>query len=414
MLEDYRRDARTLERLRTGPGGPYIDDFVRQLETIGAAPTTIGSYIGAVDHFSRWAVARVLTLSDLDEAAWACLEEHASSCHCLGRTLSSSRFLINTRVFLEFVRDMGGVVPALAPLTRVRESPLLLSEFENWMAQQRGLRPVTIEHYSSSARDLIAALGEEPQRYDIAGLRAFLVDYQQRHGRWSARNTVTAIRGFLRFLGAAGRCSPGLAEVIPPVVVWKLSSLPRYIPAEDVERVIAACDGSSPREVRDRAILLLLARLSLRAGDVARLQLADIDWEAGTLRVVGKGRREAMLPLSEEVGEALAAYVVGGRPKVRFDELFLGMWPPVRPMTNRRVCDVSAWYIRRAGVDAPSHGAHVLRHSAATELLRQGASLDEIGALLRHRSRATTEIYAKVDIALLELVTQPWPEVTSC
>jgi site-specific recombinase XerD len=413
MLIDYRRDPRALERLRNGPSGPFLDDFVRHLESEGAATKTIRNQVGIVDHFCRWAADfGLLELSDLDEGAWRQLETHAASCRCFGRPLSSSsRFLKGTRRFLEFARGLGVVIPAL-PL-RIGP-PLLLQEFADWATRQRGLRPATIENYSRSVRELLAVLGEEPQRYEIAGLRTFLLDYQQRHGRWCAQHAVTALRSFVRFLSATRRCSPSLAEAIPPVVAWKLSSLPRYLPAEEIERVIAACTGAAVVDLRDRAVLLLLARLGLRAGDVARLRLGDIDWEGGTLQFVGKGRREVRLPLTQEIGEAIAAYVERGRPRVRFEEVFLITTPPVRPLTSHRVSGVAGKFIRRAGVRAPSHGAHVLRHSAATELLRQGASLDEIGALLRHRFRDTTAIYAKVDVALLKLVAQPWPEVTSC
>jgi site-specific recombinase XerD len=622
MLTDYLRDSRALERLQSGPAGPFVDDFVRHLETEGAAPKTIHNHLGALGHFSRWAAPLGLGLSDLDAVAWQRFEEHEASCRCFGSPLQAGgRLVQRTRRFVEFARGLSGAVPALPPRARhagpplfvefrcwmlergvgvatlkgygwtvrrllrelgevadrydaeglrrfldgmaeghkpkTRENirgalrsflryleregritagledqvlglspwrrhqqgiaqgllapyldgfldglrdaglapstvelyrsgvarfnhwatgserplaelddsaleafrdhvertrgrdgdlayavrparrlleylrergvargvnsrrpasamPALVQEFADWMTRQRGLRPATLENYSRSLREFVAVLGKEPQGYEVSGLRSFLLSYQQRHGRRCAQHAVTALRGFLRFLGATGRCSPSLAEAIPPVANWRLASLPRYLPAEDVARVLAACDGSSPAALRDRAVLLLLARLSLRRGDVVRLELRAIDWEAGTLRLVGKGRREATLPLTQEVGEALAAYVERGRPRAPFEEVFLGTRPPVRPFEGYHVSALVAKYIGRAGVKAPSRGAHVLRHSAATELLRQGASLDEIGALLRHRFRDTTAIYAKVDVALLQLVAQPWPEVSSC
>lgn len=222
------------------------------------------------------------------------------------------------------------------------------------------------------------------------------------------------MRAFLRYLGAEGKCTPGLDAAIPPAVCWRLSSLPGYLKAEEVERVLAASDTSTSGGLRDRALLLLLARLGLRTGDVRQLRLGDIDWTTGSLRLQGKGRREARLPLTQEIGDALLAYVERGRPAAPYDHVFLGTRPPIRPWGHSSVSAVVGKYLRRAGVTNPRPGTQVLRHSAATEMLRRGGSLQEIGAVLRHRSCDTTAIYAKVDVTLLKLVAQAWPEVPSC
>lgn len=178
--------------------------------------------------------------------------------------------------------------------------------------------------------------------------------------------------------------------------------------------MIAACDGATVRALREKAILLLLARLGLRAGEVAALRLPDFDWAHGTFRVVGKSRREAKLPLPQEVGEALLRYLEAARPTIDSDSVFVTLIAPWTPITRYVVKAVAAQAIRRAGVQAPSFGAHVLRHSAATDLLRQGASLQVIGEVLRHCSVDTTAHYAKVDVGLLQEVVQPWPGGTSC
>jgi site-specific recombinase XerD len=186
--------------------------------------------------------------------------------------------------------------------------------------------------------------------------------------------------------------------------------------SEDVERVIASCDPATPIGTRDRAILLLLARLGLRAGDIFRLRLGDIDWKEAGIRVAGKGRRQASLPLTQEIGDAIVAYIKDGRPQTDSDTLFIRSRAPFRALANH--CAISMVVIqamRRAGVTCPSRGAaHVLRHSIASSMLRQGASLQEIAGVLRHRSIATTEIYAKIDIVALRQIAQPWPEVKPC
>jgi integrase/recombinase XerD len=223
-------------------------------------------------------------------------------------------------------------------------------------------------------------------------------------------------RAFLRYLIADGLCPAGLDACIPALAHWRLSSLPRYLQPEDVERVIGSCSASTSAGIRDRAIVLLLARVGLRAGDVLRLRLGDLDWDQGTIRVAGKGRRQTLLPMTQEVGDAIVAYIRNARRPIDNDTLFLRSRAPYRAFASHAAISVIvAQAMRRAGVRCPSRGAaHVLRHSIASSMLRQGSSLQEIAGVLRHRSIATTEIYAKVDVVALAEIAQPWPEVTPC
>jgi site-specific recombinase XerD len=221
---------------------------------------------------------------------------------------------------------------------------------------------------------------------------------------------------FLRFLIAEGKCATALDGAIPVLAHWRLCSLPRYVQPEEVERILACCDLNSPVGRRDHAILLLLARLGLRAGDVVKLHLGDIDWHRAWICVSGKGRRQARLPLTQEVGDAIVDYLHNGRPQTDTDILFIRSRAPFRAFASHSAISVIvAKAMRRASVICPSGGAaHVLRHSAATSMLRQGASLQDIADILRHRSIKTTEIYAKVDVAMLRQIAQSWPEVQTC
>ena len=214
---------------------------------------------------------------------------------------------------------------------------------------------------------------------------------------------------YLRFLVSEGCVAGALAGAVPTVPQWRLSALPRYIPAADVERAILSC-GPGPAGLRDRAILLLLARLALRAGDVVALRLGDIDWDRALLRVSGKSRCESQLPLPQDAGDALLAYITTARPQVREEAVFLRVQAPYRPFTGpSAVSSIARRALDRAEVTtSASRGAHVFRHSQATGLLRSGASLDVIGALLRHRCRDTTMLYAKTDAGMLQQVAQPW------
>jgi integrase len=225
---------------------------------------------------------------------------------------------------------------------------------------------------------------------------------------------MSAMRVFLRYLDAYGACRPGLEGAVPTIAGWRLASLPRYLSSADVDRLIATCDQSTLSGARNRAILLLLARLGLRAGDVAALRLEDFNWGSGTLDVSGKSRRATRLPLPQEVGDAVLTYLPLRVPKDSTDRVFLRLSPPRGAIASATVSSVVSRAIHVAGIDAPARGAHLLRHSAAAELLRQGASLDQIQLVLRHRDPETTRLYAKVDIVSLRRIAQPWPEVTPC
>jgi site-specific recombinase XerD len=237
---------------------------------------------------------------------------------------------------------------------------------------------------------------ERAQRYKVPRLKTYAV----------------AIRGLLRFLVATGQCAAGREYALPPIANWQLASVPRYLVAEDVERAIAACDGE--RRLRDRAVVLLLARLGLRAGEVANLEITDIDWRNGRLAVCGKSRRAEWLPLTQEVGDAIVAYLERARPRLRNPRLFLTESAPLSPLTRTTVKCIVKRTLVRAGIESAHKGAHVLRHSAATAMLRHGVSLPGVCAVLRHTSPQMTMHYAKVDFALLSEIAQPWAGRLPC
>lgn len=231
----------------------------------------------------------------------------------------------------------------------------------------------------------------------------------------AAKTCTTGLRMFLRFLVAEGKCQIGLDAAIPSIAHWRLSSLPQYMQPDEVESVIRTCDPCTHTGSRDRAILLLLARLGLRAGDIVEMRLSDIDWIESWILVSGKSRRQTRLPLTQELGDAISNYLTNWRPPAATDKLFLCTLAPFRPFScHSAVSIMVSRALDRADVKcAGRNAAHIFRHSAATSMLRQGASLQEIAQVLRHRSTSTTEIYAKVDILSLQEISQPWPEVES-
>jgi site-specific recombinase XerD len=226
-----------------------------------------------------------------------------------------------------------------------------------------------------------------------------------------------AVRMFLRYLAIEGKCRAGLEHALTPPANWSQQSLPRGLSAEEVERVLAGC-SSSPRGLRDRAVLLLLIRLGLRAGDVSKLRLSDLCFKTATIRVSGKGAREVRLPLPQDVGDTLVDYLSAVRPRVQSEFVFLRSIAPFKPFSMRQagkgVSHIARSALKRARVHPPKPGAHVFRHTAACQLLRQGVGVERIAEVLRHRSVGTTGIYAKVDLELLGQVAQPWPEALQC
>jgi site-specific recombinase XerD len=290
--------------------------------------------------------------------------------------------------------------------------PQLVVGFKVWLRKHRGASNPTIKLYARDADRLVTALGADPTRWGPADIRSYFMDRASKCGSGTVEKLTTSLRAFLRYLAVEGRCQAGLDNVVPTYANWRLADMPRYLTAEQVNRLIAACDGEALSRRRDRAIVLLLARLGLRAGDVAQLRLVDIEWETGSLRVCGKSRYEVRLPLPQDVGDAIAAYLECRPSSDPGDHLFLRNIAPWRPFRNGDgISSVVKRLMQRAGIVTPVKGAHVLRHTAATEMLRHGVPLEKIGLVLRHRGIDTTAYYAKADVTLLKQIAQPWPEV---
>jgi site-specific recombinase XerD len=221
---------------------------------------------------------------------------------------------------------------------------------------------------------------------------------------------LSALRSFFRFLRLQGATATDLAAAVPSVADWRLARVPQWIPAAQVNQILRHCDQQTRVGQRDYTILLLLARLGLRAGEVVGMTLDDLDWEAGDVVVRGKGGRQDRMPLPRDVGQALATYVRHGRPPCLSRRVFICAKAPRRGFSSSvAVCTIVRRALARAGLHPPSTGAHLLRHSLATEMLRRGASLAEIGEILRHRHPDTTAIYAKVDLRALRALAPPWP-----
>lgn len=406
MLERFFKARFVLERFRASPVGSHIDGFAASLVGQGYSFQAGGSCLRHAVHLGRWLAPRGVPLESLDEVVTASFMAHLPTCDCADeRPGSHERALARVRVFREYLQDVG-VVPHPPPATP--EEPLL-TEFVAWMRIHRGLAEASVKIYTRVVRRLLERVGREPTKYTARTLRAAVTHLAEGHGPSTGEQVVTGTRMFLNQLAVCGQCGPDLAAGIPHPARWSQTTLPKHLPTDDVEKLLATCDRNSPTGLRDYAVLLLLARLGLRADDVINLRLTDLDWARATIRLRGKARREALLPLSQDVGDAVLAYVDHGRPKKACAHLFLtARAPRTRIHCGSVIARLVEHAIRRAGVDAPAFGSHLLRHSAATGMLRAGVSLDGIAAILRHRSIDSTVVYARVDQGLLHSVAQPW------
>jgi site-specific recombinase XerD len=417
MLDQYFDSPFRIQILRNGPSGPLLEDFAQKLAAAGYAQISARRHIRAAEHFIYWADEEGIPPASVNGQIVPRFNDHLNRCRCPGfghATRTRHVLLCGVRLFVRYLCGAGvDVSRTIEPAT---QDPVLFVAFREWMREQRGTSDPVIDNYRIPILDFLRCIDDAAGRLDAHMLRQFVLERSCKRGHAAAKRDVTALRMFIRFLIAEGKCAAGLDAAIPVVAHWRLSSLPRYLQAEDVERIIESCDLTSSVGKRDRAILLLLARLALRAGDIVQLRLTDIDWKGAWLSVSGKSRRETLLPLTKEVGQAIADYLQDGRPQCDNDALFVRSRAPFRRFAHHTAVSVIVKKaMRRAAVTCPSRGAaHVLRHSAATSMLRQGATLQDISSILRHRSIETTQIYAKVDITALEQIAQPWPEVLPC
>jgi site-specific recombinase XerD len=277
------------------------------------------------------------------------------------------------------------------------------------MRQHRGSAERTLADYRPLSIAFVQSRrGQRWDRLDAKTVRSYVIDECKKLTPARRLVFVRALRMFMRFLVSTGRCRSHLDRSVPSMPHWRLATLPRYVDEGVIERLIASRSTKTVTGIRDRAVLLLLARLALRAGDVRGLCLSDIDWARGQLRVVGKLRRPTWLPMPQDVGDSILAYL-RVRPRCRHDQVFLCIKAPHRPLGSTGVGSICQRAIDELGVEAPNKGAHLFRHSVAASLVRHGATLDDVGRLLRHASRESTAVYAKVAIGALRRIAQPWP-----
>lgn len=412
MLTSHVTSPVTLARLQDTPCWPHLDGYTCWLSDRRYTSSLIQLYLLGIIPLGGWLTNNQLMPADFNYDALVRFRDHRSSIqqwrHRGGKIKAAYR---GAQRFHEYLVIKHITTGAPDPMLQVRP---LQRDFERWMTTHRGVSDVTLQGYASYVAALLDQLGEDPSAYNATALRRFVLNNGKRAGirSSSVSSTLTAVRAFVRFLVATEQCSSKLPSALPQLAGWRLSTLPTVISASEVQCLIDSCAQCPLTARRDRAALMLMWSLALRAGDIANLELTDIDWREARIRFKGKNKRETWLPLTQDVGDALIDYLQNERLDIDCNRVFVKSIAPCGPI-NRHVV---AWIVRRAfrrtGIKAAATGSHIIRRSSATDMLRHDASLAQIGSILRHENLQTTQLYAKVDQDLLLGVVASWPTGT--
>lgn len=393
----------------SGPLAGYEAGYRAELIHCGYKPRTVTTLLGLTQRLSGWMESGGYAVGELSSAV---AEEFLAEGKASGRAFQPT--LATLESLLEYLRRVDAVPAELAP-PPVTAIDVTVESFRRYLVVERGLVPETVDTYVRATTTFLSWLDDHGHG-DLSGLTArpvvaFVTDICPGHSSGWAKLLLTGIRSFLRFAHVAGLVPVSLVGAVPTSAGWSGASLPRGLAPGEVKGLLVSCDRRRPKGRRDYAILLLLVRLGLRAAEVAELDLEDVDWRAGEIVVHGKGERDERLPLPADVGEAVAGYLRRGRPQSPQRALFLRVRAPIGSLRASGVAEVARDACRRAGLAVV--GPHRLRHTAATEMLRAGATLPEVAQVLRHHSAATTAIYAKVDHLALGELAMPWPAEVS-
>lgn len=413
MLRQFQLDQMELDRFRRGPLGPHVESFAGWLSQQGYTRESGMGKIRLISLLSCWLEQRkigVRLLDDLQIAAFLKaqrkpLRRHRQVQHTLGQLLQHLR--------------QSKIIPNPPPTQAKSPTEHLIHDYRRFLTEERGLCQATLANYVPVAQRFLSyafrAKAVHLRELKAADINGFILRERKTSSPKRVQLATSALRSLMGFLYLRGQLAAPLAAAVPTVATWRFSEMPQFLEPGQVQLILRSCDQNSACGRRDYAVLLFLSRLGLRAGEVVHFCLEDLDWNAGAVLVRGKSACQDRLPLPSEVGCALAAYLEKGRPSCATRRVFVRMKAPyVGFSSSAAICDIVRRALLRAGLEPERKGAHLLRHSLATQMLRGGATLTQIGQILRHQSPQTTEIYAKVDLAALQAIAQPWPGEVRC
>jgi integrase/recombinase XerD len=400
--------ASTRRRMYAGPLGSHINELIAHLQGQNYARHSIRCKIRVVADFSRWLAKHQIRANavDADRVQRFLADRRRTARQTFGDTAALRQMLDLLRQ--KHVTDSSARSSALSERERVE------GDFTEHLLRDQGLTPSTpVCYLRHISRFLQERFGNGPLRFDQlvgADITGFIRRHTRGYSSSRAQQAVTALRSFLQYLRLRGLIGIELAACLPKIAHWSLAKLPAFLRPDQVKRVLRLCDRGSAAGRRDYAMLLLLARLGLRVGEVAALTLDSINWQDGILTIRGKGGQWSQMPLPQDVGEAIVDYLERGRPLCTDRHLFVCTKAPWRGFRSAsRISTIASRALARARIIHPRAAGHIFRHALATEMLRRGSSLAEIGRLLRHRHPDTTRIYAKVDLTALRQLAMPWP-----
>jgi site-specific recombinase XerD len=407
MIDQFYSPGVKLGHLRCGALASHIDGFADHLSSQGYTNQTARLKIRLAADLSAWLSRRHLRANDVeDEQVDLFLKARRKN---LSLQRGDGLSLIQ---LIHYLREVGAIsVPCMA----ICDSPTdrLIRAYAGFLVEQRGLCQSTLGTYLPIVRHFLEVrfgVGKLAlNKLDVSDITDFIFQSSSTGSLKRVQLSASAVRSFLGFLAQEGKVTTNLAASVPTVANWRLAELPQFLEPAQVEKLLRSCNQKTQTGRRDYAVLLLLARLGLRAGEVVHLTLESINWEAGEILIRGKSAREDRLPLPPDVGRALAAYLKQDRPTCSCRRVFIRMMAPRQGFSNSvAVCDIVRRALTRAGLHPQQKGAHLLRRSLATKMLRQGVSLAQIGEVLRHQMVQTTQIYAKVDLVALRALALPW------
>jgi site-specific recombinase XerD len=406
--EDFLRRSRLVRQLQRGPHGPLVELFVGRLLADGLAPHGAWRSLNLLSGLLSWLASSELQLADLDEeVAERYLRDRSAKQTLQPGDRAALKRLLST------LRQNGAIAPASVAAITPHEA--IFEEFSDYLREERGLATTSIVRHLPFIRLFLREVCPAGAG-DLGGIsQGDVIRFIERHARdrspASGKSMCWALRSFLRYLHHKGLNPQPLALSVPSIRRWRFTNLPSYLSAAQVRAVLDACDRTTALGRRDYAILVMMAKLGLRASEVATITLDDIDWRSGEMLIHAKGRQRTRMPIPPDVGTAIVAYLRSGRPQSSCRRVFLRTLAPHTGFASGcAITMIAKTALDRAGIRGCAHrGAHLFRHSLATELLRSGATLSQIGHLLRHQSHDVTRIYAKVDLEALRPLSPPWP-----
>jgi site-specific recombinase XerD len=391
-----------------GPLGKYLERFRIRLSNLGYSELTIEIKTRLVRQLNQWLYQKKLQIEDLNEECINAFFKDYHKCH-----VKISDRIYSVRDFVNWLYEEN-IICRPKVVKSVSKFDQILNEYACYLQNERGLARVTVEGYITIVGNFLShRFGMDKinfRKLNPADIRAYIFEQRKIYSLSRIQLVTTGLRSFFNYLRLNGDIKTDLAASVLTIADRSKSELPKYISTDDVNKLLLSCNQAKPSGIRNYAILILMARLGLRAKEISSITLDDINWEAGIITIRGKGGYHDELPLPKDVGRAIVAYLKKVRPKCDIRGLFVSSRAPIKILTKgiptivKRAC-------QRAGLSPPSQGAHLLRHSLATRMLREGSTMTEIANILRHRSPTTTETYAKVDIQSLGKLARPWPGV---